>query len=229
MKKTRTLTARLRRGKKFFCSGMTCRKNIGRDVVVIILSIAIAGTLLGLACGKKEKKEISEKPIGQVAGVFFEEGKNVFNSAPLEKMAPEELPAPTEENSDVTNISESEKSMTEKVLPVTVTPKSETPKVVTPKATETGCIKIPAKILAGLKGAPVPPDGKKKDGKLICHVLAEGKKDKPQKSKKNPKGQWGGCCYDPDELPNPNCCYPVGSVYEKPLLAYFNNPFPHRK
>jgi hypothetical protein len=115
------------------------------------------------------------------------------------------------------------------VLPETVTPKAEIPKIAAPKSAGTGCIKIPANILAGLKGAPTPPDGKKKDGKLICHVLAEGKKDKPQKSKKNPKGQWGGCCYDPDELPNPNCCYPVGSVYEKPLLAYFNNPFPHRK
>jgi hypothetical protein len=97
------------------------------------------------------------------------------------------------------------------------------------KASGLSCIKIPANILVKLKGAPTPPDGKKKDGKLICHVLAEGKKDNPHKSKKNPKGEWGGCCYDPDEVPNPNCCYPVGSVYEKLLNNYFKHPFPLRK
>jgi len=97
------------------------------------------------------------------------------------------------------------------------------------KSSGIACVKIPAHILANLKNPPLPPDGKMKDGKLICHVLAEGRKDDPHKSKRNPKGQWGGCCYDPDEVPNPRCCYPVGSVYEKYLYRYFANPFPLRK
>lgn len=219
----------MNRGKKIFCAGMTCRKNIGRDIAAVTLAIAIVGTLLGLGCGKKEKEEISEEVSGQVAGVFFEEGRNVFNSALLEKTTPEELPTPAKENADATKSSESEEPTIEKVTPEKVIPMAEIPKITAPKSGGAGCIKIPTNILAGLKGAPVPPDGKKKDGKLICHVLADGKKDKPQKSKKNPKGQWGGCCYDPDEVPNPNCCYPIGSVYEKPLMAYFNKPFPHRK
>jgi len=97
------------------------------------------------------------------------------------------------------------------------------------KSSGIACVRIPASILANLKNPPVPPDGKMKDGKLICHVLADGHKDNPHKSQRNPKGQWGGCCYDPDEVPNPRCCYPVGSVYEKYLYRYFANPFPLRK
>jgi hypothetical protein len=108
-------------------------------------------------------------------------------------------------------------------------PQAVAPAKSAPKASGITCIKIPANILAKLKNPPTPPDGEKKDGKLICHVLADGKKDNPHKSDKNPKGEWGGCCYDPDEVPNPRCCYPVGSVYEKYLKKYFEHPFYPKK
>lgn len=102
-------------------------------------------------------------------------------------------------------------------------------KITYPKAEGPECIKIPANILVNLKNPPKPVDSETKNGKRVCYVLAEDKKDNPHKSNKNPKGGWGGCCYDPDEVPNPRCCYPVGSVYEKYLNKYFKNPFPLRK
>jgi len=108
------------------------------------------------------------------------------------------------------------------------------PQAVDPQTKETSstgitCIKFPPEILTKLKNPPMPPDSEKKDGKRVCHVLAEGHKDNPHKSKKNPKGGWGGCCYDPDEVPNPRCCYPVGSIYEKLLKHYFEHPFYPKK
>jgi hypothetical protein len=78
MEKTKTLAYELQRGRRIFCAGMTCQKNIGRDIVIIGLAITIAGMLLRLDHGKKEKKEIIRESSGRVAGVFFEEGGGMF-------------------------------------------------------------------------------------------------------------------------------------------------------
>lgn len=103
-----------------------------------------------------------------------------------------------------------------------------TPAATVKKSSGLNCMVFPASVNAMLrKKNPGPsPDGGKEDGKLVCHVIADGKKDKPGKSKQNPKGHNGGACIDPDERPKPSdeVCYPV-EAYGKILNKYLEKPF----
>ena len=70
----------------------------------------------------------------------------------------------------------------------------------------------------GLPG-PILSEIKVVNGKNVC----EHKKDKPKKSKKNPKGHIDGeCCLDPGETPNSLCYYPQAQ-YGKLIQKYLNN------
>ncbi len=96
-----------------------------------------------------------------------------------------------------------------------------------PAVNNSGCIQFPPYILNVMKqdNPNTPTDSAKKDGKTVCHLIAEGKKDKPGISSENPIGHKGSCCLDPDEIPNPKCCYPTGSVYEGVIANLIkNNP-----
>lgn len=220
MRKIKTIATRLQKWNHIFCTGMTCKTNLKRDVIIISAMIILSGVLIGTNYHIYNKKiQAAKAAASQVAKI---ENKAPEQVAVAEQKPTEQVVAFQNSNSTPVPVKINK--------PVAKTVAMPPKKVVTKtKSTGISCIKIPPRILVKLKGAPTPPDGKMKNGKLICHVLAEGKKDNPHKSSKNSKGEWGGCCYDPDEIPNPNCCYPVGSVYEKPLNKYFNNPFPHRK
>ena len=211
MNRITKITKKLRTWKKIFFRGVVRKTNIGRDTVIILLTIIFLGSFLWVDHYRQNNQNGANEPTVLPAKKTVSEQKR-----------DEQKMCIADDNTDDNHAKET-KPKKEKI-------KTTAPEIITePIATGPSCIKIPTKILAGLKDAPTPPDGKMKDGKLICHVLAAGKKDHPHKSVKNPKGEWGGCCYDPNEVPNPHCCYPIGSVYEKPLNDYFNNPFPLRK
>jgi hypothetical protein len=206
------IAIKLRKWNQIFCTGMVCRMNLMRDIIIVSVAIILSGVLIyadRYFYNKKiqyhEEAVVQETETLPTREIF---DKTVSIQENIAVVAPVEIKTP---------------------VPQSVATRAITPKPTNPKAKGPACIKMPAKILPLIKNNPAPPDGKMKDGKLICHVLADGHKDYPQKSSRNPKGSWGGCCYDPDEVPNPACCYPVGSVYEKYLNKYFANPFPHRK
>ncbi|NCQ53902.1 hypothetical protein COV88_01545 [Candidatus Saccharibacteria bacterium CG11_big_fil_rev_8_21_14_0_20_41_19] len=107
---------------------------------------------------------------------------------------------------------------------------------VTPKTTVDNsglnCVRFPADVNAMLRAKnPGPaPDGASYKGKMVCHVIADGKKDNPHKSSANNKGKKhnGGLCLDPDERPMPpndgGNCYPA-AVYGKILNKYLAKPW----
>jgi hypothetical protein len=219
MKKVKKIAIGLRKWNRIFCTSMTCKTNIRRDGIVLSAAIILLGVFLGA------DRYIHNKKIQAAKVADLQTLATPYKQNTSEQVAPanQETAVSSQDSVNTPALDETKKNEAKTTV---VPPKkiiSET------KSTDISCIKIPANIFPLLKGAPVPPDGKMKNGKLICHVLAEGHKDYPHKSNTNPKGQWGGCCYDPDEVPNPACCYPVGSVYEKYLNKYFANPFPHRK
>lgn len=217
MHRIRKIGRKLRKWNQIFCDSMLCKKNMKRDAIAVLIAIVLSTAAVAADYHLYNKRVQAVKKMNSVPVA------NTFISP--EVSGGQGAAAPTTPiQSDNKNSAPIEKNQDQ----VQVAVKTNKTGVYETKATGLACIKIPANIRGMLRGAPTPPDGGMKNGKLVCDVLADGKKDHPHKSDKNPKGQWGGCCYDPDEVPNPNCCYPVGSVYEKYLNNYFKNPFPHR-
>lgn len=141
-------------------------------------------------------------------------------TTPDSDQAPAETPAPVAEE-----VKPPEK------LPVVAKPTPKTIAKATVDKSGLNCVKLPASINAMLraKNSGSAPDGKGYKGKMVCHNIADGKKDKPHKSSEKNKGKKhnGGLCLDPDERPMPtdgNVCYPE-AIYGDMLRKYAANPW----
>ncbi|MFZ2125835.1 MAG: hypothetical protein WA087_01300 [Candidatus Saccharimonadales bacterium] len=88
------------------------------------------------------------------------------------------------------------------------------------------CFIFPAYIRPYLSSGSLPDSATVDGHKHVCNKLDDGGKDKPSKkaSEENKKGHGGGACYDWDETPSINACYPV-KVYGNLLNNFLkNNP-----
>jgi len=177
--------------------------------LIVLLALLVSGTVLAVQGTKEATRLEAEKVAIQAqqaedARLAAEEAKRIADEA--------------EKAAEAKRIADAKAIADAKVA-------AEAAKAKTTLKTTGYCIKIPAHLQKYLSTS-TPPDSGKLNGQRVCKNLADGKKDKPSTSGQNPKGHNGGCCLDWDEIPNANCCYPVGSVYEPILNNFFKNNTP---
>lgn len=168
----------------------------------LIIPLISFGAYLDSGLGNKNEQPVSEIQSEKTQQNIFS-GSDIFSELQKQNDIPK-----TDLQNEISNISaeNSELKVVEEVksAPIETKPpvKTVTKKQVAQK------IGIPGEILSETRIV---------NGKNVC----KDEKDKPKKSKKNPKGHIDSqCCLDPGETPNSNCYYPpekYGALIQKYL------------
>ncbi len=202
--------------------------------LIVLLSLLISGIVFAYQSDKKTRIEAE-----RVAIQAQQEEKARLVAIEVEKAAIEAEKAATikaQEEEKARLVAEAEKAALEAENAATEAKRIANVKIVTDAAkakartatiTQSGyCFAFPAYIRPYLTNGPLPDNTTVDGHKNICNKFEEGGKDKPSKgaSEVNKKGHPGGACYDWDETPNINACYPT-KFYGKLLNNFLkNNP-----